>query len=127
MAPESTTQVRADDVRALATNLRKCLRLYRRNGEVRALWRLLTILGESALRAGRDSDRGLPASVDTAVQGIGWAVNTGRVSSPIAKAIREMSAWDTCDLVAEVAFACEVQGQVPQYLIKRFASEIKSA
>lgn len=122
MAPQSTTQVRVADVRALATQIRKYIRLYRRAGEVPGLWRCLTLAGEYALRTGN-----LPASVDTAVQGIGYAVNTGRVASPIAKAIREMSPWDTCDLVAEVAFACDVQGQVPQYLIKRFAPEIQSA
>jgi hypothetical protein len=118
MATSFTPKVPRADVRALAVKIRRRIRPHRRSTALPNVWHLIGVLAEGDLR---NPEPYWPHSVDTAIQGIAWAVNSGRVSSPIARAIKDLSAWDACELVAEVALACDVIGQVPQYLIRRFA------
>lgn len=109
------------EAKALASNIRKRIRLYRRatvlpSGTAwQGSFRVIGLLAES-------NAYGWFGQVDTAVQGIAYAINTGRVSGTVAQAIRDLSDWDVCALIAETALACTVIGEVPQYLIKRFAA-----
>lgn len=62
----------------------------------------------------------LPDTVATAMYGIDWARRTGRLPTPTAQAIRALSDWQLCALVAEVAVACPAIGVVPRFLITRY-------
>lgn len=118
--PARKTDTRAAEARALAMKIRKGIPLYRRSTVLpNGPWRVIAFVAEAQER--RDWF-GWPQSVDTAIQGIGYALNTGRVGGSAALAIREMSDWDKCELVAEVALSCRVIGEVPAYLNQRFAA-----
>lgn len=110
------------DVATLATKIRKGIRLYRRATVLPGgAWRSIGRQAEAVMSGSNAYE--WPASVDTAVQGIAYALNTGRVGGSAAAAIRQLSDWDKCELVAEVALACDVIGKVPRYLIQRFTSQ----
>jgi len=107
------------EAKALATKLRKGIRVHRRATVLPvSVWRAI---GERVYPNGNDT-LGWPASVYAAVHGTAYAVNTGRVSGATAQSIRELSDWDKCSLVADIALACRVIGDVPRYLNQRFAA-----
>lgn len=110
---------KAAESKALATKLRKEIRVHRRATVLPvSVWRSI---GERVHPNGNDA-LGWPASVYAAVHGTAYAINTGRVSGSTAQAIRELSDWDKCALVADIALACRVIGDVPRYLNQRFAA-----
>jgi hypothetical protein len=61
----------------------------------------------------------LPFCVRTAVQGIAWARQTGRLSSKAAAALAGLRGSKLAALVAAVANECTVMGEVPRYLNSR--------
>jgi len=106
----------ADPAKALATTIRKSISLHRRATSVPGgAWKTI---GTQA----RNTREDWGWSVYTAIQGVAYAVNTGRVSGATSITIRELSDWDKCALVADIALACRVMGDVPRYLNKRFAA-----
>ena len=62
----------------------------------------------------------LPHQVATALYGIDYARRTGRLPGTTNLKLRDLSDWQWCNLLAEVATACKVQGEVPAYLNRRF-------
>lgn len=73
------------------------------------------------LLAGYGDVEGWPYAATTALHGIAWARQTGRLDGTVELAIRGLSDWQVCTLVAEVAVACPAMGDVPRFLIDRFA------
>jgi hypothetical protein len=87
----------------------KCSRSHTRYGA----WKHLAVVAD------HESDW-MPYEVVVAMHGIDHAVNTGRLAGEIATAIRSLSDWQMCGLIAEVAATCKVSGVVPAYLINKF-------
>lgn|SRR5690606_101978 len=56
----------------------------------------------------------------TAIRGIAWCRTTGRVDWWVEKYLSGLSDWGWCNLLADVAVSCRVEGEVPYYLAKRF-------
>lgn len=57
------------------------------------------------------------ARIYTAAYGIGYAVNTSRVSGLVAEALKGMSRARFAALVTRVANECSTIGEVPRWLI----------
>ena len=102
--------------RELAAYLREVIGLTSPNRRIAqsAWWQL-----DQRVSMGSES---LPFCVQVAMLGISWAVNTGRLNAETAMAVRGLSNWHMVTLVADVARACPVQGDVPAYLRARFAA-----
>lgn len=64
-----------------------------------------------------DTDALRDARIYTAAMGIGYAVNTSRVSGLVAESIKGMSRARFAALVARVANECSTIGEVPRWLI----------
>lgn len=62
----------------------------------------------------------VPEEVRTAMYGIDWARRTGRLPATVEYALRDLSDWHWCHLIGETAANCDVQGEVPAYLIATF-------
>lgn len=62
----------------------------------------------------------VPRSVKTAMLGIGWACGTGRLPAQAHIAIGDLTDWQLCALIGEVAANCHAQGDVPVYLIRKY-------
>ncbi len=62
----------------------------------------------------------MPYSVTTAMLGIDYARQTGRLPGAADACIKALSDWQLCGLVAEVATTCPVMGEVPRFLIDKF-------
>lgn len=77
-------------------------------------WNTLAIL------AGYGDVGWMPPPVVTAMYGIDYARRTGRLPGTANIAIRDLTDWQLCELVAEVATACSVSGEVPRFLIDKF-------
>jgi hypothetical protein len=75
---------------------------------------------ERAVRYG-DTDW-MTRQMEQAVWGIDHSVSTGRLDHRAVDAIRAMSDWTLCGLIAEIADSCRVQGEVSTYLARRFAA-----
>lgn len=56
----------------------------------------------------------------TAIRGIAWCRTTGRVDYWVEQILCDLSDWGWCNLLADVAVACRVEGEVPYYLARRF-------
>lgn len=103
------------EVKDLTTTIRTNLGLKCSRSKVRGgAWNMLAML------AGYGDVEWMPRSVVTAMYGIDYARRTGRLPGTANIAIRELSDWQLCELVAEVAVACKVPGEAPQFLIKKF-------
>lgn len=63
----------------------------------------------------------LPYMLDCAVYGIAWAMQTGRLSGAVMQRLDALDTAAKYALVADVAVACPTSGDVPRYLIGRFA------
>lgn len=64
-----------------------------------------------------DTDALKNARIYTAAMGIGYAVNTSRVSGLVAETIKGMSRARFAALVARVANECSTIGEAPRWLI----------
>lgn len=110
MASTTSTEVR-DLTAVIRTNLGlKCSRSKVRGGA----WNMLAML------ASYGDVEWMPRSVVTAMYGIDYARRTGRLPGTANIAIRDLTDWQLCELVAEVATACSVSGEVPRFLIDKF-------
>lgn len=63
------------------------------------------------------------ARIYTAAAGIGYAVNTSRVSGLVAGALKGMSCARFATLVAKVANECSTIGEIPRWLINNVKTE----
>lgn len=63
----------------------------------------------------------LPHAFDTAAYGIAWAVETGRLPGAVELRLRALSYIQTAALVIDCAGACPTIGDVPAWLITRYA------
>ena len=55
-------------------------------------------------------------AIETALVGIDHALGTGRVGGMITQHVAKLTAWRFIQLVAEIAVACDFQGDVPYWL-----------
>jgi hypothetical protein len=76
------------------------------------------VVADSLSRAARYGD--LPLSVDTAIYGIGWAVQTGRLSGTAEMTLRKMDVPTFLKLVVEVANKFTVSAEIPAYLNEKY-------
>lgn len=103
------------EIRDLTSLIRANLGLKCSRSKVRGgAWNMLAML------AGYGDVEWMPQSVVTAMYGIDYARRTGCLPGTAQIAIRELSDWKLCGLVAEVAIFCQFAGDVPQFLIKKF-------
>jgi len=62
----------------------------------------------------------LDSRFDSAAYAVEWAMKTGRASTAVAKAIKDMSAYQFCKLLIEIANLGLKQNDVPRWLNEKF-------
>lgn len=63
----------------------------------------------------------LGVKVYSAVQGLKWALSTGRLSAEVESAVLNLSAYQYAKLAVEFALANTLQNDIPRLLVKKFA------
>lgn len=108
---------------AIAQQLRKDLGITspRHKARVNGKVAYIGAWGIIALRCVPASASPWPAEVTTAMYGLDWAHRTGRLNWWVDRHIQKLSDWKLCELIADIAVACTVMGEVPEYLADRFS------